>query len=74
MDDELYEAEVTRDRCVGSRMCVDLVPTIFSFSDGDGRAQAGGTAPQEDLIEAAESCPVEAILVRSLRTGEQIFP
>ncbi len=66
---------VDRDKCVGSTICVQLTPGVFALNaqrqsevvDGEG-----DTAAQ--IREAAEQCPVSAIVVEDAETGEQLFP
>jgi ferredoxin len=40
----------------------------------DDRASVIGTGPDALLMEAAENCPVEAIVIVDSDTGEQVYP
>jgi ferredoxin len=40
----------------------------------DDRATVIGPGPGELLMEAAENCPVEAIVLVDSDTGEQVYP
>ena len=67
-------ATVDDTRCVRSGTCVTLAPELFRL--GAHRAEF---VPSESgdvalVIEAAESCPTEAISVRDAGTGAAIFP
>ena len=48
-----------------------VAPEVFEVDDV---ARVIGHAPQEVLIEAAESCPAAAISVVDADTGTQIYP
>lgn len=65
-----WSVEVDRRACIGSGMCVATAPERFRL-DG-GRAQPlgdGALEPGEDLLDAAQACPAEAILVRDAAGG-----
>ncbi|WP_371502260.1 ferredoxin [Kitasatospora sp. NBC_00374] len=67
---------VDRTRCVGTGLCAATAPDDLALGP-DGRALARqGTAAvlSEELAEAAEMCPVEAITVLRPATGEQVAP
>jgi len=65
---------VAKDECIACGVCDNLAPDIFNYDDegyaeniynADGNT---GTVPigedlHDDLIEAAEACPTEAIKV-----------
>jgi ferredoxin len=66
---------VDHDTCVGNAMCEALVPKVFRLNDNrqsEAIDPAGDTV--EKILEAAENCPVSAILVEDAETGEQLFP
>ena len=61
--------------CVGNAMCEAIVPKVFRLNDNrqsEAVDPAGDSV--EKILEAAESCPVSAILVEDAETGEQLFP
>ncbi|GAA2741844.1 MULTISPECIES: ferredoxin [Kitasatospora] len=67
--------EVDRIRCVGTGLCAATAPDALELgADGRARALRAIAADSEELTEAAEMCPVEAISVRSAATGEQVAP
>ncbi len=56
---------VDEDACVGDGTCVEVCPEIFEMS-GDVAVTKMEEVPEEledSCREAAESCPVEAILI-----------
>lgn len=70
-----YEAKVDPAICTGAQMCVSIAPETFSYDPTDGVSKAvGGPSEDPQVVEAAELCPVEAVTVRELDTGEQVFP
>jgi len=66
---------VDRNVCVGNAMCTTIAPGVFALND-DRQSEAvnpGGDA-EEKILEAAENCPVSAIVVEDAETGKQLFP
>jgi ferredoxin len=70
-----WHLEVDRSTCIGSGMCVNSAPDGFKL---DAARQAHPAQPDTDaaesLLAAAEGCPVEAITITFLGTGEPVFP
>ncbi|AOS63123.1 ferredoxin [Actinoalloteichus hymeniacidonis] len=61
--------EVDRQRCVGAGMCALTAPEMFDQDEHDGRvvllvADPAASA-HDEVREAAELCPAEAIRLRS---------
>lgn len=72
---ERYEVEVRPDVCTGAQMCVSIDPDTFSFDRDRGVSRAHSPVDaDDDVLEAAEMCPVEAILVRDADSGAQLRP
>lgn len=70
-----YEADVDPQVCTAAQMCVSVAPDHFVFDDEAGVSRfPGGPADDEAILDAAEMCPVEAITVRDVDTGEQLYP
>ena len=65
---------VDRDLCRGIGNCVAVLPEVFEL-DEQNKAVASHieSVSQEKIQEAAESCPVDAIIVQD-DEGEQIYP
>jgi len=56
-------------------MCETFAPHVFQLND-DRQSEAVDPAgdPEEQILEAAENCPVSAIFVEDADTGERLFP
>jgi ferredoxin len=60
--------EVDRGLCIGSGDCVDAAPDVFQLDDEDKAVVVDPDgAPIDDVLTAAQGCPVSAIFV----IGEQ---
>ncbi|MEU4380150.1 ferredoxin [Micromonospora echinofusca] len=68
-----WRLSVDSARCVTSGFCVGSAPDHFTMEQVS-RPSADVVAPDDAVVEAAECCPVEAILVLDARTGTQIAP
>ncbi|MEV6227060.1 ferredoxin [Saccharopolyspora shandongensis] len=69
-----WTIEVDADTCIGSGMCAGVAPDHFELVDGYGCARKAAVEPADQVIDAAESCPVEAILVKDADTGDVVAP
>jgi ferredoxin len=77
MDDPtgISKVVVDKDKCIGSANCVAIYPDLFDL-DEDGKAYVKDGVDLADvqrILEAAQSCPVDAILVYD-QNGKQIHP
>ena len=61
--------------CVGNAMCETYAPNVFQLND-DRQSEAVNSEgdPEAQILEAAENCPMSAIIVEDAETGEQLFP
>ncbi|MEU6327101.1 ferredoxin [Streptomyces sp. NPDC047049] len=70
-----WRVEVDRGVCIGSGMCAAAAPDGFRL---DSARQSHPVAPEaeagEDVLAAAEGCPVEAITLTVAGSGEAVFP
>lgn len=72
-----YKVKVDRELCIGAASCTAVSPNAFDL-DGEGKAvtkKKDGTAtsdwvnesdinaPHEEILNAAKSCPVDAIII-----------
>ena len=56
--------DVDRSLCIGSGDCVDTAPDVFQLDDEDKAVVVDPDgAPLDDILEAAQNCPVTAIFV-----------
>ncbi|MFI2352599.1 ferredoxin [Streptomyces sp. NPDC019443] len=70
-----WHIEVDRSVCIGSGMCVSHAPDGFALDSArQSHPQTADTDANEQLLAAAENCPVEAIAIRVLESGEPVFP
>lgn len=66
---------VDHDICVGNAMCETYAPKVFVLNDDRQSSVADSNADTvENILEAAENCPVSAIKVVDDDTGETLFP
>lgn len=72
-DPAISKVVVDPDLCIGSASCVAIAPDIFDLGeDGKAFVKAGADLKRvEEILDAARSCPVNAILVYDEK-GEQI--
>ena len=66
-----YMVEIDEAACVAHGDCIDIAPDAFEL---DEVVRVVGTAPDDVLLEAAESCPSTAIRILDGATREQIYP
>lgn len=61
--------------CVGNAMCEAFAAGTFRLNE---KRQSEAVDPKgstlEQILEAAENCPVSAITVEDAETGERLFP
>lgn len=66
---------VDQKKCIGAGFCMDTAPAVFVL-DATGKAVV--IDPEGDTIEkiweAAEGCPVSAIVIEDAETDEQLYP
>jgi ferredoxin len=66
--------EVDRQLCYGFGDCVDTLPHVFALDEEDTATVIDpDAAPLDDILEAAQNCPVDAIIVTD-EEGEQLYP
>ena len=66
-----YKIVIDRSLCSGFGTCADMAPDVFQVA-GDGIAEARvGTSDDPAVLDAAAQCPMGAIAVFDLATGEQ---
>jgi ferredoxin len=74
VSDSQWRLEVDRHLCISSGMCVGIAPDHFEL-EGDGSHPVADVVDRdESVIDAAESCPVEAIKVLGAASGELVAP
>ncbi len=66
---------VDRDLCIGAATCVAVAPKTFLL-DSEAKAVILETAVEdtkENILEAAQACPVAAIFIED-ENGKKIYP
>jgi ferredoxin len=66
-----YVPVIDPEECLAHGDCVEVAPNVFRLDDV---AVVIGTGPLELLVEAAESCPAQAITVVDEETGAVRYP
>ncbi|MEE1769891.1 ferredoxin [Streptomyces sp. JV185] len=70
-----WAVEVDRGICIGSGMCLNHAPGRFALDSArQSRPVAPETDADEQVLTAAEGCPVEAITITLTGSGEVVFP
>jgi len=68
------QVRVDRDLCIGVGNCVAFAPTVFKLDEENKAVVLDSSSVDDDtLLEAAESCPEQAIIVED-DEGHQLFP
>ncbi|AJC58752.1 putative ferredoxin [Streptomyces sp. 769] len=66
---------VDRGVCIGSGLCAGTAPERFRL---DAARQSHPVEPEAEaavgVLAAAEGCPVEAIAITAVESGEAVFP
>ncbi|SCG62634.1 ferredoxin [Micromonospora halophytica] len=60
---------VDSTRCIGSGICAGAAPGHFVLVDGLSRPLKELIDPADEVLDAAESCPMEAIIVSDVGGG-----
>ncbi|MEV6393712.1 ferredoxin [Streptomyces sp. NPDC051907] len=70
-----WHVEVDRSVCIGSGMCVGHAPDGFRLDSArQSHPQDADLDASEEILAAAENCPVEAIAITLVAGGEPVFP
>jgi ferredoxin len=68
------KVRIDRNLCTGLGNCVALAPTVFELDEEDKAVVLDPASVDDDaLIEAAESCPYDAIIILD-DEGNQVYP
>ena len=68
------KVRVDKDLCIGVGNCVAYAPTVFTLDEENKAAVLDpSSVGNETLLEAAESCPENAIIVED-DAGNQLYP
>ena len=68
------KVKVDRGLCTGVSNCVAIAPTVFKLDDENKAVVLSpNSADEETIMEAAKSCPQNAIIVEDCE-GNQLYP
>ncbi|WP_422753611.1 ferredoxin [Micromonospora sp. WMMD708] len=75
MGDSGWRVHVDPTRCIGAGICASYAPAHFVLVDGGlSRPVAERIDPADAVLDAAESCPMEAIVVSDAADGSRVAP
>jgi ferredoxin len=70
-----FTIEVDRDLCFGFGDCVDSAPEVFELDSEDKSVVIDPDgADRDEIMLAAQDCPVDAIFIVDADSGEQLYP
>jgi ferredoxin len=69
-----WRLAVDADTCIGSGMCAGIAPALFMLVDGVAVPVVTQVPPDDAAVDAAESCPVEAITIRDTADDHLVAP
>lgn len=68
------KVRVDKNVCIGASNCVAVAPTAFKLDDSHiSTVQDANSVSEDTLWEAAESCPVGAVILED-DSGAQLYP
>ena len=65
---------VDEDECIGDSLCCQEAPGTFEMVDDKAKVLNPVTDDEDTILEAAQACPVDAIVVINEETGEKLHP
>jgi ferredoxin len=70
-----YRIEIDAEKCIGDQACCADAPDTFEINDDDIAIvkDPQGNTPDE-ILQAAQSCPTDAITLLDEDTGEKVWP
>ncbi|MBM7773615.1 ferredoxin [Actinokineospora baliensis] len=68
-----WSIAVDETACLGSGICAGSRPDVFAFHGTHAVPVAEGIAPDEDVLDLADTCPAAAILIRD-ESGAELAP
>jgi ferredoxin len=71
---EQWRITVDKGTCIGSAVCVGTAPNRFTLNGPTSEPINTEVDPDEDVLGAAESCPMEAIRVVEIGSGKVLAP
>ena len=72
--DERWRISVDQNVCQGTGLCSSVASRYFELRSGRSHPINPEVDPDDDVTDAAEGCPVEAILVKSTKDDRVVAP
>jgi len=69
-----WHVNLDRSRCIGSGVCAGTAPHQFRLGNGVSTCLHDVVDPDQTIVDAAESCPTEAITVVDEVSHDLIAP
>ncbi|WP_326560829.1 ferredoxin [Micromonospora sp. NBC_01796] len=69
-----WRVSVNPNACVSSGNCVSIARGRFELTDDGARPRAELLDPDDDVVEAAETCPMEAIRIIDVTDNSVVAP
>ena len=70
-----YKIEIDRDLCIGDGACCGEAPNTLEMDEENiavVRDPEGSS--DEEILQAAQVCPVDAIILTDIESGRKIWP
>jgi ferredoxin len=74
MSEGRWRIDVDHGTCIGSAVCAGTLPNRFKIVDDRSVPVDAEIDPDDEVVGAAESCPMEAITVTEIDTGKVLAP
>lgn len=70
-----YKIEIDRELCIGDGACCGEAPNTFEMDDENIAVVTDSDGhTDEEIMQAAQVCPVDAIILTDKETGEKVWP
>jgi ferredoxin len=70
-----FKIEIDRELCIGDGACCGEAPNTFEMdTDNVAVVKDPNGNTDEEILQAAQVCPVDAIKLTDAQTGEKVWP
>ena len=84
MNEINVKVEIDKESCMGVGSCVSIAPQVFKIDESSLKSSFMAYAPlklldehgtsNQTILEAAQSCPYKAIILKNKDNNERIYP